>query len=139
MSTHVRRQFEGTPAAIQEARRFLHDAIADRLDPETQSDLSLALSELATNAVRHARTPFDVVVETDGHVRVEVEDHLTSFPFPEARPDEGGGHGLAIVDQLCDRWGVHIAREKKCVWCERDLPDDASDPLAGPSPSLETS
>jgi anti-sigma regulatory factor (Ser/Thr protein kinase) len=122
MSDHVRRRFEGTPEAVRDARAFLQTAIAGRVDPETQSALTLALSELASNAVRHARTPFEVVVETDGHVRVEVEDGSTDAPVGKAASDEGG-RGLTIVDSICDRWGVHIVRDKKCVWCERDFPD----------------
>jgi len=39
-----------------------------------------AVRELATNAVRHANTPFDVVVETNGHIRIEVEDGSTTAP-----------------------------------------------------------
>ena len=100
----------------------MQDAIADRVDDESQSDVVLAISELATNAVRHAKTPFDVVVETNGHVRLEVEDGSTSAPVRKT-PTDDGGRGLAIVDQLCDRWGVHIVDGRKCVWCERDLPD----------------
>jgi len=80
------------------------------------------LSELASNAVRHAKSLFEAVVQTDGHVRIEVEDGSTDVPVPKA-PSIEGGRGLTIVEQLCDRWGVHIVREQKCVWCERDLPD----------------
>jgi anti-sigma regulatory factor (Ser/Thr protein kinase) len=120
MSNKVHQHFEGTPAAVREARLFLQAAIADRADPASQDDLTLALSELATNAVRHARTPFEVVVETNGHVRIEVEDRSTDSPQPKA-PSDDGGRGLAIVDQLCDRWGIHVVHGKKCVWCERDL------------------
>ena len=122
MSEQVRRRFEATPQAIREARVFLQSVIATRVGPGPQSDLTLALSELATNAVRHAKTPFEVVVETNGHVRIEVEDGSTEAPVPKAPSDEGG-RGLAIIEGLCDRWGVHIVRGKKCVWCERDLPD----------------
>ena len=123
MSDQVRRRFAATPEAVREARVFLQNVIAGRVDPEAQSDLTLVLSELATNAVHHARTPFEVVVETtNGHLRIEVEDGSTDAPVSKPPSDEGG-RGLSIVDQLCDRWGVHIVREKKCVWCERDLPN----------------
>ena len=60
----------------------------------------------------------EVVVETDGRIRIEVEDSSTDVPVLKAPSDEGG-RGLLIVDWLCDRWGVHIVRDKKCVWCER--------------------
>ena len=122
MSLHVRQRFDAIPEAVREAREFVQTAIADRADPEAQSDLALALSELATNAVFHAHTPFEVVVETDGRIRIEVEDSSTDVPALKVPSDEGG-RGLLIVDQLCDRWGIHVVRDKKCVWCERDLPD----------------
>ena len=102
---------------------FLQTAIAGRVDPESQSALTLAVSELASNAVRHAGTPFEVVVETNGHVRIEVADGSVDAPVGKD-PSHEGGRGLTIVDRVCDRWGVHIVDEKKCVWCERDFPDD---------------
>jgi len=80
------------------------------------------MSELATNVVRHAKTPFEVVVYTDGLVRIEVEDGSPESLNLKVASDEGG-RGLTIVDQLCDRWDVHVARDRKCVWCERDLPE----------------
>jgi anti-sigma regulatory factor (Ser/Thr protein kinase) len=84
--------------------------------------MELVLSELATNAIRHAATPFEVVVETDGYVRIEVEDGSTRNPVK--RPESItalDGRGLHIVEQVCDRWGVHIVQDRKCVWCEREL------------------
>lgn len=32
---------------------------------------------------------------------------------------------LVILDNICDRWGVHVVRDRKCVWCERDLSDSS--------------
>jgi anti-anti-sigma factor len=134
MSDQVRGRFEASPEAVREARVFLQNAIAGRVDPEMQSELTLVLSELASNVVRHARTPFEVVVETNGHVRIEVEDGSTDAPVPTAASDEGG-RGLAIINRLCDRWGVLIMRDKKCVWCERDQPDSRTRRTAAGFPS----
>ena len=121
MSELVRQRFEASPSAVREARMFLRAAIGGRVDPEVQDELTVVLSELASNAVSHARTPFEVVVATNGHVRIEVEDGSTDAPVPKT-PSADGGWGLVIVDRGCDRWGVAIAGEKKSVWCERDLP-----------------
>jgi anti-sigma regulatory factor (Ser/Thr protein kinase) len=80
------------------------------------------LSELATNAVLHAQTPFDVVVETNSVIRLEVEDGSPDQPVPQAPSNTAeGGRGLLIVDSVCDRWGTRTVRDRKCVWCERDL------------------
>ena len=125
MSDEVRRSFDATPEAVADARAFLQSALAARVDPDSQSELVLVLSELASNAVRHAGTPFEVVVETNGHVRIEVEDLSTELPVLSA-PSDSGGRGMNIVDHVCDRWGVHVGPDKKCVWCERDLPQARS-------------
>lgn len=117
-----RRHFGSTQGEVGAARRFLHEVLDERVDGRISEELGLAVSELAANAVRHAGTDFDVVVEADGVVRLEVEDGSSAPPVArhagELAPD---GRGLHIVDHLCDRWGVHIVRDRKCVWCERDL------------------
>jgi hypothetical protein len=46
-------------------------------------------------------------VERNGHVRIEVEDRSTEAPVRKV-PSNEGGRGVAIVNELCDRWGVRI-------------------------------
>jgi anti-sigma regulatory factor (Ser/Thr protein kinase) len=123
MGTYLRRRFPPTPEAVREARTFLKETLAKRgADEAAAEELVLALSELATNAVKHAGTPFEVVVETDGWVRLEVEDRSPDLPVSTPpSPTAESGRGLAIVDGVCDRWGVHVSHGTKCVWCERDL------------------
>ena len=124
METYLRRSFPPTPEAVPQARSFLREVLPPAVSEEAAADLALALSELAANAVRHAGTPFEVVIETDGKVRVEVEDQVPTAPVPkDAAPMDTSGRGLALVEKLCDRWGVHIEQDAKCVWCERDLTD----------------
>jgi anti-sigma regulatory factor (Ser/Thr protein kinase) len=120
VSDQARQRFAATPGSVREARSFLRRAIAGVADAQTTTDLTLALSELASNAVRHARTPFEVVVVADGLVRIEVMDGSTDGVIVRDA-SEAGGRGLPIVDQLCDRWGVRMLPEGKSVWCERDL------------------
>jgi len=85
------------------------------------SDIAeLCTSELATNAVIHARSPVLLVVSRlpEG-VRIEVEDE--SPGTLEAGSLEGhgeSGRGLAIVDALSACWGVDPHRDGKTVWCE---------------------
>lgn len=74
----------------------------------------LVLSELFTNAVRHARGPADRLVETryerlpDGTLRIEVHDANSLRPErQEPSKDADSGRGLALVDELTSgRWGV---------------------------------
>jgi anti-sigma regulatory factor (Ser/Thr protein kinase) len=118
-----RRQFEGSRLAVGEARAFLREVLHGRAPPDVEDDLVLALSELAANAVLHAGTPFEVAVETGDQVHIEVHDGSTRMPRRAApvAPEAVAGRGLLIVEQLCDRWGVSLADDRKCVWCERDL------------------
>ncbi|MFF3244317.1 ATP-binding protein [Streptomyces sp. NPDC002870] len=70
----------------------------------------VVLSELVTNAVRHARVSPGREIETrylreaDG-VRIEVHDAAEERPAARV-PGESGGWGLGLVDDLSDRWGV---------------------------------
>jgi signal transduction histidine kinase len=63
---------------------------------------SQALTELATNAVLHARTDFDVTVErTAGVVRVCVEDRSPRLPVQRSYAvDAATGRGLRLVNRL---------------------------------------
>ncbi|MGK2949387.1 MAG: ATP-binding protein [Acidimicrobiales bacterium] len=127
MANEVRRRFEASPDSVRAARRFYRDVTAERVDPEVAADLDLALSELATNAVKHARTPFEVVIETNTHLRVGVVDGSPVRPVRrQPGPTDTRGRGLLILDAVCDAWGVHMVAAGKCVWCERALPSVAS-------------
>ncbi|EYT82375.1 MULTISPECIES: ATP-binding protein [unclassified Streptomyces] len=67
-------------------------------------DAQLVVSELITNAVRHAPGPCGLCLEAEpdrGLVRISVWD--TSPQPPRPRPPDGrrvGGHGLEIVEAL---------------------------------------
>jgi hypothetical protein len=59
-----------------------------------------------------------VTVDVDEErVRVEVADRNPAQPQLRV-PDETGGRGLRLVDELSDRWGVHGGRPGKTVWFE---------------------
>ena len=113
MSAHtVEQQFThgARPAAIGRARHDVEDALAAAdVDSRTAGDLLLLVSELVTNAVRHAGTErFEVRLDVSPErVRVEVHDDGEGFePRIAPRSDGGGGYGLFIVDRIADRWGV---------------------------------
>jgi two-component sensor histidine kinase len=80
----------------------------------------LLVSELVTNAVRHAATPFDVTVLVDGpEVTVAVVDRDRTHP-PEVQdpaPDATSGRGLRIVQELSSSWGTEsLDGDLKRVW-----------------------
>jgi len=89
---------------------------------------TLIVSELATNAVLHARSRFDVAVTTDdGRIRIEVTDFGSGAPeVGELRPTAPGGRGLRIVGALADEWGWADQDGRKTVWCLLTRPRDGT-------------
>ena len=112
------------PSAIGRARHELEDALAAAdLDSGTSGDLMLLVSELVTNAVRHARSDrFEVHLDVNpDRLRLEVHDEGPGFDPKIAPSDDGtGGYGLYIVDRLASRWGVE-RDAGGVIWVELDL------------------
>jgi anti-sigma regulatory factor (Ser/Thr protein kinase) len=86
--------------------------------------VTLLVSELVTNAVRHVGDQ-DIMLEVDlgpDLIRVEVEDEGTGFTPAPSAPEPGSreGWGLYLVDELADRWGVDPRRDRNRVWFEVD-------------------
>ena len=110
--------FPNTPAAVGAARRCVEDALAGAPKRLVET-ASLLVSELATNAVCHAGTAFDVGIDL-GSCSVRVEVHDTGPGDPVRRTPslaEANGRGLQIVDLLADEWGVvHHGGASKATW-----------------------
>jgi anti-sigma regulatory factor (Ser/Thr protein kinase) len=122
----VEAEFTPELASARLARRFVDDALCSAGVP---GDLAILLvSELATNAVMHARTDFlvRVAVRRNRSVRVEVEDENERSPTIANVPIEAtSGRGLYLVQTLSDTWGVDRRMHGKVVWFE--LADPAPD------------
>ena len=117
-----RRRFDPEASSARDARSFVAAALPDHDGLDAR--VALAVSEVASNANLHARTPFTVCVVVDpGRVRVEVTDQDPRIPVRQDYPaDSVTGRGLAIVEQLSDRWGADGHEGDKTVWFEIDLP-----------------
>ena len=107
-------------SSVARARRFCRSHLEEWGADDLDEVVALLVSELVTNVVLHARTPFTVSVQQDGTaVRIEVEDHDPALPqvkdHGQAAPT---GRGLRIVEQLTDSWGVRPTRGGKVVWVE---------------------
>jgi two-component sensor histidine kinase len=80
----------------------------------------LLVSEVVTNAVRHAATPFELTISIAGaEVMVAVVDHDQGHR-PQVRnpqPHDTSGRGLRIVNELASDWGTEVvATDAKRVW-----------------------
>lgn len=108
-----------------DARHWMLRSITDwSVGPEAAYTAELVVSELVTNAVRHARTALTVTLTLEGAVlRIEVFDRDTRLPVAVAADEEAtGGRGLVIVAAIADNWGAQTAEvdgiSGKIVWAE---------------------
>lgn len=112
---------EGGPQAASRARGAL-GRLRTELDPPTLESLRLLVTELISNAVRHAGAPTVelLVVVTEPSVRVEVVDRGPGFKPAERYTGQTreGGWGLFLVGRLADRWGVGRELGATRVWFE---------------------
>ena len=94
-------------------RELAKDAGAD---PEVAA---LLASELAANAVVHARSDFEVRVSDDGEAfRVEVVNDAPEMIVSLKDTSDESGRGLHIVNALALRWGTDVMEREKVVWFE---------------------
>jgi len=115
----ARSQFDAVPESVPVARRF----VEEQLDGCPSGPLELVLlltSEVATNAVVHARTPFTVEVgRSDRTVRVSVSDRSGFLPVQlSAMPADEHGRGMGLVAALSTDWGIEHRDVGKGVWFE---------------------
>jgi anti-sigma regulatory factor (Ser/Thr protein kinase) len=80
----------------------------------------VVVSELATNAVVHARSPFSVAARRQSSgVRLSVQDLSTAEPVIRSyTPMAPSGRGLQLVADLTSNWGVETTSAGKTVWAE---------------------
>jgi anti-sigma regulatory factor (Ser/Thr protein kinase) len=126
------RVFLPAPQSVPAVRRFVTEVLQTwdeehHLSREGQGDAQgiiadtlLACSEMATNAVLHARSPFLLSLNRSANgVLVAVEDAAGGSARRQASPPTAlGGRGLAIVQSVADRWGCEPLAHGKVVWAE---------------------
>lgn len=115
----VRRSFGLDRTSVAASRRFVVDELDD-LPDDIRESAELMMSELATNAVVHAGTGFEVCIErTATLLRVDVTDLGHGEPrLRSPSVNEPHGRGLQIVKQLSDQWGSleDADHSGKTVW-----------------------
>ena len=112
--------FVPVPSATGAVRRFVVDTLASWHRDELVDNATLVASELASNAVVHARSPFRVSVQQfDSVVRLAVHDAADAIPDRRSSAaDVPGGRGMGIVSALSRTWGYEPVPDGKIVWAE---------------------
>ncbi|MEU0526292.1 ATP-binding protein [Streptomyces niveus] len=125
--------------SVPQARRAVRDLLERQGAPvsgETVQGLLLIVSELVTNAVRHAallspEVAVEVAIAADW-IRVSVEDNHPYRPKPLERDyAQTGGRGLLLVREITLEAGgtcdvEHTASGGKIIWALLPLTPDAA-------------
>jgi anti-sigma regulatory factor (Ser/Thr protein kinase) len=112
--------FPGSPEQIGNVRRAIRSYLGPCL---ASDDVTLIVSELATNASVHSRSGHGGIftVRAELHptwVWIEVEDAGGQWTDPghDDRP-----HGLTVVDALAREWGRSTRQHGRTVWARVDF------------------
>jgi anti-sigma regulatory factor (Ser/Thr protein kinase) len=127
----VRASLAPEPDAPAHARHLVADMLGRwGYDDRAIDDAKLIVSELTSNAVRHAHSQFsiEVRVQEDSALLITVEDRT---PLAASMPNGGlipkPLHGLGLIEALCAGWGVQRTRDGKIVWAKLacEMPEGA--------------
>jgi len=111
-------------------RRMVSDLVAAGIYEAAISDAALVVSELFSNALRHARPLPGATIRVGwqlgaGAVRISVKDGgAPTLPeLGEFSQDTTRGRGLRIVARLSRHWGTRCDDEGTTVWAEIAAPE----------------
>jgi DNA-binding NarL/FixJ family response regulator len=116
-------------SSVSDARRFVKHQLSEWGIVEPLDDALLVVSELAANALTHARSSYRVRVAASGAaLRIEVDDGGVGTPEPQPLTDDGEhGRGLHLVGALAASWGMDVAESGgKRVWAELPILSQAA-------------
>jgi two-component sensor histidine kinase len=108
--------------SAREARDLLTNFLGTWGSEVARDIATLLLSEVVTNAVRHARGGAILMTLTlsPGQFLAQVHDESAQLPV-KRDVGEAGGWGLELIDRLANRWGVdQHPGDGKTVWFEVD-------------------
>ncbi|MEU5179628.1 SpoIIE family protein phosphatase [Streptomyces longwoodensis] len=110
------------PAAVADARRTASRRLAEWGLEDLAFTVELVVSELVTNAIRHAHGPIRVRLLRGRSLVCEVYDGGATAPhLRHPRTTDEGGRGLLLVSRFTRRWGTRFTPEGKIIWAEQPL------------------
>ncbi|MEU2912481.1 ATP-binding protein [Streptomyces massasporeus] len=136
---------EGAACAV-EARRALHAFLAHvpctgrtPVPAALAIDAELVVSELVTNAIRHAPGPCGMILRLSGdELAITVWDTSTQQPVVRERDGQRfGGHGMHVVHTVSSEVTVTpLGHGKQITACLRPAPDAGPDAMIGATPAV---
>jgi hypothetical protein len=144
------RSFTAELDSVRAARHYVTGLLGAVADDAAVCGAAIVATELAANAVLHARSGFTLTVSRSaGMTRIAVRDKTPVAVVAAAGPGAAGpavagpavagkgipfevatGHGLSVVAQLASRWAVDPLPDGKVVWAELPV---AGLPVSGPA------
>lgn len=119
-------RLDAHPRSVGEARRRALELAEPLVEDDRLGDLRLVLSEVLSNAVRHGSDTGTILLTLtpkQDYLCVQVTDSGAGLaPRPRATaPDEDGGWGFFLIEQLTRRWGMTREDHHTRVWFEFDF------------------
>jgi anti-sigma regulatory factor (Ser/Thr protein kinase) len=114
-------RFPAERTAPRDARHFVADALKRwGHSPALVGDAQLVVTELATNAIVHAGSPFSVELQPNRRgVRLAVGDFSPMKPvLREGELLGTSGRGLRLIGALAADWGVELSSDGKTIWAD---------------------
>jgi PAS domain S-box-containing protein len=110
------------PAIVSTARSLALRQLTKWGLQDLATATELIVSELVTNAIRHATGPIRLRLIRHQLLTCEVSDTSNSLPcLRHARTTDEGGRGLFLVAQMSHRRGARYTPDGKIVWAEQEL------------------
>lgn len=110
------------PALVAQARRITMRQLGTWGLEELAFTAELIVSELITNAIRHATGPIRLRLILERTLICEVFDGGATAPhLRHPRATDEGGRGLFLISQFTQRWGTRFLPEGKVIWAEQSL------------------
>ncbi|MFI9803736.1 SpoIIE family protein phosphatase [Streptomyces sp. NPDC052301] len=111
------------PRAVHEAREKAACQLATWGLEDAAFTTELIVSELITNAIKHACGPIGLRLIHERALICEVSDASNTSPhLRRAHSTDEGGRGLFLVAQVAQRWGTRYTATGKTIWAELQLP-----------------
>jgi PAS domain S-box-containing protein len=112
------------PAIVADVRKKVAARLAGWGLADAVFVTELVVSELVTNAIRHAESPIQLRLIRDQTLICEVSDGSSTAPhLRRSCVLDESGRGLLLVSQLTQRWGTRQTPHGKTIWAEQALPD----------------
>jgi len=113
-----------TSHSVRLARHATRVGLAAWRLGRVEENAVLIVSELVTNAIRHAEDTDVIGLDLQAGrtwLRIEVQDTDQRWPQPRipACSDESG-FGFVLVEALAGQWGVRETETGKAVWAQLD-------------------